>query len=137
MAVLVPHQNPGVDLCLFKLISANMNSTSDQTFTYLGSQLAGRRFLIERIVCLNASTSLTTAAGGIYDTASKGGNALVAAGQAYSTLTGSTLALDLTLAAVGKAIVSGVAPILSLTTGQGSAATADFLIFGRIMQDIY
>lgn len=137
MALIVPRQYPGFDLPLFKLIGANMNSTSDQTFDYLGGQLTGLRYIIDRILVLNASTSLTTAAGGVYDTASKGGNALVAAAQAYSTLTGSTLALDLTLAAVGKAVVSGVAPILSLTTAQGATATADFLLFGRVLNGLY
>ncbi len=137
MALIVPRQYPGYDQLLFTLTSANMNTTNDQTFNFVGGELRGLRYLIDRIVCLNASTSLTTAAGGIYDTASKGGNALVANSQAYSALTGSTLALDLTIAAVGKAIVSGVAPILSLTTAQGAAATADFLIFGRIMNGQY
>ena len=137
MAVLVPNQLPGVGLPLFKLISANMNVTTDQTFVPIIPAVLGQRYIIDRILCLNASTSLTTAAGGIYDTASKGGNALIANSQAYSALTGATLALDLTLAAVGKAVVAGVAPILSLTTGQGSAATADFFVFGRLLTGLY
>lgn len=128
MATVVPAQEIGQEQALFKLISANMNITTDQPFLPVGGYPFSD-FLITRIICWNASLSLTTAAGGIYTAASKGGNAIVAAGQAYSTLTGSTLGFDLTIAAVGRGAQS-VTPILSLTTGQGSAATADFIIMG-------
>jgi hypothetical protein len=111
---------------LFRLRGANMNVTTDQEFERLGVYPS---YIITAIRCCNASTSLTTAAGGIYSAASKGGDTLVAAGQAYSTLTGSTLGLDLTLAAVARGVRTG-APILSLTTAQGGAATADFYVIG-------
>lgn len=116
---------------LFRLISANMNSTADQAFTKLGTftnyvvSLGGGAFA--RVV--NSSANLTTAAGGIYDAASKGGNALVAASATYSTLTGSSLGANLTATAPAIGVLTAI-PILSLTTGQGSAATADFYIFG-------
>ena len=131
MALWVPQQAPGVEQVLFKLVGANMNVTTDQSFTPIGNQ-APISYVITRIRTVNASTSLTTAAGGIYTAASKGGNALVAAGQAYSTLTGATIGLDLTVAAVGAGLQT-VTPILSLTTGQGAAATADMYIFGMIL----
>lgn len=131
MAVWVPTQAPGVQQLLFRLTGANMNVTTDQAFIpYLWTP--GAQFLIERIRVVNASTSLTTAAGGIYTAASKGGNAIVAAAQAYSTLTGSTIGLDLTIAAVGNGLQTAT-PILSLTTGQGAAATADFYVYGSIV----
>ncbi len=131
MAVIVPAQLPGVQQVLFRLIGANMNATTDQAFVpYLWTP--GSTYLIERIRVVNASTSLTLAAGGIYTAASKAGNALVAAGQAYSTLTGPTIGLDLTVAAVGNGQQT-VTPILSLTTAQGAAATADFYIYGSII----
>ena len=114
------------ELILFQLISANMNITTDQAFTKL---LGFTNFLITRIRAANSSGSLTTAAGGIYTGATKGGNALVAAGQAYATLTGATIGLDLTIAAVGNGLQT-VTPILSLTTGQGSAMTCDMYIMG-------
>lgn len=131
MALWVPQQFPGVDQCLFKLIGANMNVTTDQPFAVIGNA-APISYVISQIRAVNASISLTLAAGGIYTAASKAGNALVAAGQVYSTLTGSTIGLDLTVAAVGNGL-QAVVPILSLTTAQGAAATADFYIFGRIL----
>lgn len=128
--------SPGVNQLLGRLLSANMNVTTDQAFTWAisgGTPNTGLyRYVVERILVVNASTSLTTAAGGIYDTASKGGVAIVAAAQAYSALTGATLGLDLTIAAAGKAILTNP-PILSLTTPQGGAATADMFLFGRYL----
>lgn len=134
MALIVPQQLPGVEQCLFKLISADMNVTTDQTFTIKGNS-APISYVISRIRVVNASTSLTTAAGGIYTAASKAGNAIVAAAQAYSTLTGATIGLDLTVAAVGNGLQT-VTPILSLTTGQGGAATCDMYIFGFILTGV-
>lgn len=129
--VQLPSQFPGFDVPLFKLISANMNVTTDQTFLPLGGAPINN-YVITDIRVVNASTSLTLAAGGIYTAASKAGNAIVAAAQAYSALTGATIGLDLTIAAVGKGLQT-VTPILSLTTAQGGAATADFYIFGRVL----
>jgi hypothetical protein len=108
-----------------------MNSTSDQSFLPFGGG-APPSYVITHIRAVNASISLTLAVGGIYTAASKGGNALVAAGQVYSALTGSTIGLDLTLAAVGAGLQSAI-PILSLTTAQGATATADLYIFGRLI----
>lgn len=138
MALIVPRQYAGFDQLLFKKVGANMNVTTDQTLDYLGGELRGLRYMIDRIVVLNASISLDTAAGGVYNAASKpAGGIIVAAAQAYSALTGSTLALDLTITALGKAIIEGAAPVFSLTTAQGAAATADILVFGRIMNGQY
>ncbi len=131
--------SPGVSQELARLIGANMNSTADQAFTWRisggGPNTGLFRYVVESIRVVNASTSLTTAAGGIYDTASKGGVAIVAAAQAYTALTGATLGTNLTIAAAGLAILSNP-PILSLTTPQGGAATADFYIFGRFLPAI-
>ncbi len=112
---------------LWKKIGADMNVTTDQALTKIGTYT---NFLITRIRVVNASISLTTAAGGVYNTAAKGGTALVAAGQAYSTLTAATIGLDLTLAAIANGLRSDASLILSLTTGQGAPATADFYVVG-------
>lgn len=129
MSTKVPAQFAGHYQELFYLFGADMNSTADQLFSVVGGSTPTPYYQIHLIRATNASTSLTTAAGGIYSAASKGGSAYVASGQAYSTLTGSTLGLDLTVAAVGKGSLQGI-PYFSLTTGQGSAATADIRIFG-------
>lgn len=112
---------------LWTLTSADMNSTADQAFT---KALAFSTFLITSLRATNASTSLTLAAGGVYNTAAKGGTPLVAATQVYSALTGSTLGLDLTLAAFAAGVQSGASLFLSLTTGQGGAATMDIRVLG-------
>lgn len=70
---------------------------------------------------------MTGSAGGIYPAASKGGTAIVGAGQVYTALTAATKNVGL---AVSNSDTQTITPILSLTTGHGSAATADFLIMG-------
>ena len=95
---LLPQQFGGI--LLGKLIGANMNSTADQQITMFSNP---SKFILRRIVVTNASVSLTTAAGGVYTAASKGGTAVVAAAQAYSSLTASTLFLDLTLSTTSNA----------------------------------
>jgi hypothetical protein len=117
-----------------RLIGANFNSTSDQPFAWLVTPSTNYR--VTKITCTNASTSLTTAAGGVYTAASKAGTAIVASTQAYTGLTGSTLALDLTIATTpsNTFFASTSPPILSLTTAQGAVATADCYVYGQLGQ---
>lgn len=110
---------------LGKLIGADMNTTADQAFS-LGSS----NYVIDAIEVTNASVNLTTAAGGFYTGASKSGTAIVAAGQVYSALTSSTARLVCTLAATNTRRTIPTF-YFSLTTGQGSAATADIYVYGR------
>ena len=130
---LLPQQFGGI--LLGKLIAANMNVTTDQQITMFSNP---SKFVLRRIVVTNASTSLSTAAGGIYTAVSKGGTAVVAASQAYSTLTTSSLFLDLTLNTAGNANITVKSSVpnlyLSLTTAQGSAATADVYVYGDILE---
>lgn len=130
---LLPQQFGGI--LLGKLISANMNSTSDQRIVMFSNP---SKFILRRIVVTNASISLTTAAGGVYTAASKGGTAVVASSQAYSSLSASTLFLDLTLSTTGSASTTVKSSIpnlyLSLTTAQGAAATADVYVYGDILE---
>jgi hypothetical protein len=111
------------------LKSANMNITTDNTIPLT---LAGAsKFVITSILVTNASISLTTAQGGVYSAASKGGNAIVASTQAYSALTTSTSLLSLTLASAGTNQTYAVSNLyLNLTNAQGAAATADIYVFG-------
>lgn len=113
-------------VCLGRLKGANFNATTDQAIPINSS-----RYVVRKIVVNNASISLTTAAGGVYTAASKGGTALVAAGQVYSALTAATKFVDLTLEAVaGTDVVTATTLYLSLTTAQGAAATADIYVYG-------
>jgi hypothetical protein len=109
---------------LGSLTGADMNTTSDQSI-----HIAASQYVLDRIVVVGATASLTLAAGGIYTATGKGGSVIVAAGQLYSGLVASDDALQLTLAITTKRFA--VTPIyLSLTVAQGTAATADFYIFG-------
>lgn len=113
-------------LLLGYLMSANMNSTADQAIS-----LKSLNCVIQRVLVTNASTNLTLAAGGFYTAASKGGTAIVGAGQTYSSLTGNTIALNATIAALLRNTAQQI--FFSLTTAQGGAATADIYIYGEAL----
>lgn len=118
---------------LGKLIGANFNVTTDQQIPIAGTGNA--RFRITKITAENTSLNgMSTAAGGIYTAASKGGTAIVASGQVYIGLSTADTALDLTLAVPTKILEPAIANslYLSLTTAQGAAATADLYIFGDV-----
>jgi hypothetical protein len=123
--------NAGPSL-LGSFVGLNMNITTDQTLTL--NVPTGAYYFLKYAVGRNASTSLTTAAGGIYTAASKGGTAVVAAGQVYTALTASTLSFALTIVA-GQLLVAQTANPLffNLTTGQGGAATMDLLVYGDVI----
>lgn len=111
------------------LLGANFNSTADQAIA-----ISSSKYIVRTIIAVNASVSLTTAAGGIYPAAAKGGTPIVAATQAYTALTAASkfLALTLNPAAGGPTtdVETATTVYLSLTTAQGAAATADVYIFG-------
>lgn len=112
---------------LGKLLSADMNATTDQAIAVDSSS-----YHIRRIMVCGASISLDTAAGGVYSAASKAGTAIVAAAQVYSALTTAAKVLDLTLA--NDDLRTEGTLYLSLTTAQGAVATADVYIFGEDLQ---
>lgn len=115
---------------LFVLRSANMQSTADQAFTRLFS---GTNYRITDIHAVRKTGAASVAcAGGIYDAASKGGNALVAAAQSWVTLAANVNVPAALAAVVGTALTSAT-PNLSLTTGSSAACTADIFIFGYVV----
>lgn len=111
------------DFVLGKIIAANMNSVADQAIA-----IGASSYVIEKIIVTNGSASLTLAAGGVYTATSKGGTAVVAAGQLYSALTTAVKVLNLTLA--NTDLRSEAVLYLALTVAQGTAATADVYIVG-------
>lgn len=123
---------------LTKLLSADFNSTSDQTIQLPKSITA---FQITGILITNATASLTTAVGGFYPTTAKGGTAIVANTQVYSSLTTALKLLSATLVAATATtryssanvdVISGYPTIyLSLTTAQGVSAVADIYLLGN------
>jgi hypothetical protein len=122
---------PGVGP-LVSLKGANFNVTTDQA---LAIPAKITTYHISKIVITNCSVSMTTAAGGFYTAASKGGVAIVANTQVYSALTAAGVGLEATIVAAG--LTSGTSYrltaaniYLSLTTAQGAAATCDVYLFG-------
>lgn len=114
-------------LCAIR--AANFNTTVDQACTIAAAVTA---YTVTSILVTNCSASLTLAAGGVYPTTSKGGTALVAAVQVYTALTSAAIVLGATLAAnIATTRYTASTLYLSLTTGQGTAATCDFYIFGN------
>lgn len=101
-----------------------MNSTSDQAVA-----IGASKYFVDKVVVTNASTSLTTAIGGLYTATSKGGSQVIAGTQVLSALTGSTKVILLPSLIAGD-ILTASQLYLSLTTGQGAASTADFFVYG-------
>lgn len=120
----VPAPN-GLQL-LYVLRGANMTLATDQTFIKVGQFT---NYVPTNVVAVWRLGAFGTAcAGGIYTAAAKGGTAIVAAGQSYAALTAVGTAVNATIAATSNYF--NVTPILSLTTGNTGALTADFYIFG-------
>ena len=112
---------------LFKLSAANFQLTTDQTFTKL---YAGSAYQITGIVARQRTGAASIAcAGGIYDAAAKGGNAIIAAAQSWVTLASGVIVSG-TLAALTQTTLLTNTPILSLTTGSTAACTADIYVYG-------
>lgn len=130
------YPNPTISLPVLRtgvllgsIIGANFNSTADQNIS-----IAATKYIVRRIIALNASISLTTAAGGIYPATAKAGTPLVPATQVYSALTAAAKYRDLTLEPIVGTDSYALATIyFSLTTAQGAAATADIFVFGDIV----
>lgn len=118
----------GLSQVLGSLRGANFNTTADQA---IAIRSAITKFAVSGITVTNCTGTMTLAVGGFYPTTSKGGTALVAAGQAYSALSGITILLPATLAATTLTTAYTVTNIyLSLTVATGSAATCDVYIIG-------
>jgi len=112
---------------LYRLTSANMNTTADQAWTKLHS---GTAYTINAIRGRNGSIDLTGAIGGIYTGAGKTGIVLVLASQAYSAFTASTKGANLS-SLTNEALARLTAdPIFALSTARGLAATMDLEIIG-------
>lgn len=117
--------------------SYSFNTTNDQPIA-IPQRVTS--FALTGILITNTSTSLTTAVGGFYSQPAKAGTTIVEAIQTYSLLVNSSLLLWTTLSSLGQntrfsasnlSSIAGFKNIwFSLTTPQGSAATADIYIVG-------
>lgn len=118
----------GVQQTLFIGRGLDFHIATDQALTKVFN---GTNWQPTSIVAVRKSGAASVAcAGGLYDAASKGGNAIVAAAQSWVTLA-SGIIVNATLAALtGTALLTSAAAYLSLTTGSTAAVTADVFIFG-------
>lgn len=118
---------PNFNDLLFVLRGANMQSTSDQAFSKV---FAGQNYLVTNIIARQRTGACSVAcAGGIYDTAAKGGNAVVAASQSWVTLAAGVIVVA-ALAGLNSTTLLANNLIFSLTTGSTAACTADLLVYG-------
>lgn len=115
---------------LFILRGANLQLTSDQVFTKFGTFT---NYVVTNVISVTKTGGATVAcAGGIYSAAAKAGDAIVAAAQSWVGLTGIGIAVMSLLANLIQKSETAT-PILSLTTGSTTAATADFFIIGQVV----
>lgn len=115
------------EMLLFRLSGANMQSTADQQFT---KTFGGSAYAVTRIFARQRTGGASVAcAGGVYDAAAKGGNAIVAATQSWVTLASGVIVSAALATLTGTTLLSAT-PYLSLTTGSTAACTADIFIFG-------
>jgi hypothetical protein len=128
-AVTVNNTAAGATRVLCSIRAANFNITTDQACTIPAGVTA---WVPTSIIATNCSGTFTLVAGGVYPATSKGGTALVAAGQVYTALTGVSVVLGLTLAANIATTRQTINTVyLSLTTGTGSAAACDIYVMGN------
>lgn len=129
----------GAPCRLGHLTGANFNVTTDQaiainpmTSTSNGYMFgAATKYMITEIDVGNCSASLTTAKGGFYTAASKGGTIIGATTTPFTNCTSTTTRQRLTgLTNEDSTILTAATLFLSLTTAQGAAATADVDVYG-------
>lgn len=127
---------------LTTFFSANFNATYDQALLLPPYITA---FQLASIIVTNPSSALAYAQGGFYTQAGKQGSTIVAASQAYSTLTSPNLLLTATLTTFAQTArfssanlgyllnannQNSLAFYLSLTTAEGIPVTADVYAIG-------
>lgn len=88
-----------------RLIGADMNSTADQSFTWLRRP---RRWRFNAFFVANPSVAFSNALGGVYTAASKGGTALLPSNTGYTGLTGPTALVGLNSGSPSSSVSANV-----------------------------
>lgn len=101
----------------------NVNSTGDVAVLNIANS---SNWSVANVVFTNASTSLTTAAAGVFT--APGASGAIVSNAALSALTGSTVVSQRTVAST--AINTGQYLYINVGTAQGAAATMDVYIYG-------
>jgi len=105
--------------------SVNLNATGDTVLPVQNTS----SFSVSNVIVTNASTSLTTAAAGLFTAPSAGGTAIVA-NAALSACTGSTVVSQRTVASTAAQTGGLTSLYFNVGTAQGAAATADVFVYG-------
>jgi hypothetical protein len=113
-----------------RLLGANMNITTDQAIPLLIN--SSQHYIAFYMVVKNCSVSLTAAQGAVYGAASKTGALFGTTTTPYTGCTGATTDQAVAAATSNQFLGQSAPPILSLTTAQGAAATADVYIWGFV-----
>ena len=101
----------------------NVNATGDTVLPILDTG----SYSVSNVIFTNASTSLTTAAAGLFTAPSAGGTGIVA-NAALSALTGATVVSQRTVASTASQ--AGQNLYVNVGTAQGAAATMDVFVYG-------
>jgi hypothetical protein len=102
----------------------NVNATGDQAVLQINNST---NYSVSNVVFTNASTSLTTAAAGLFTAPSAGGTAIVS-NAALSALTGSSVVSQRTVASTATQSAQNL--YLNVGTAQGATATMDVYVYG-------
>ena len=124
----------GTSGLLASLVGADLNSAGDQAFTFV-SGISGRKWVCDYVLASNPSKDVTGASAGVFTGAGATGQTLAANGS-WAGLTGTTTwqaeAGTNTTASSGTGSYATTA-FLNVGTPLGSAGSADFYIYGRIV----
>ena len=102
----------------------NVNTTGDSAVIQI---VNSTNYSVYQVIFVNASTSLTTAAAGVWTAANKGGTNIVA-NAALSANTGPTIVSQATVATTNTQSSQNL--YVNVGTAQGAAATVDVYVFG-------
>ena len=102
----------------------NVNATGDQAVLPI---INSSNYSVSNVVFTNASTSLTTAAAGLFTAPSAGGTGVVA-NAALSALSASTVVSQRTVASTATQTSQNL--YLNVGTAQGATATMDVYVYG-------
>ncbi len=116
----------GTSTTLFRGI-IDLNTTVDQA---LNKMLDFGAYVIDRIVVAKPSKVITTAKGGFYTQTSKSGVPVINSTQSYAGLSGTTAVINPAVSLDGTGIITDPTLYVSLTTPEGSAATAEVFVMG-------
>lgn len=101
----------------------NVNATGDTVLPILNTG----SYSVSNVIFTNASTSLTTAAAGVFTAPNAGGTGIVA-NAALSALTGATVVSQRTVASTASQ--AGQNLYVNVGTAQSAAATMDVFVYG-------